>query len=295
MEITCPISGNTIGDCHFVTRPGSVRDAPECGVKECMDCGLVMHKKDLSALVNYVENSMNSWEQGYQDLSPSLSDTNRRVNTVRSLLPNLNSQKYRILDFGCGKGDLLEIFSTFADVYGLEPNNTVRNKITSEFKEFIIFSDIDQMVNSRLNFDVVTMFHVIEHLTEPDKILQSIRSVLAPNGLIIIETPNAQDALLTVYKNASFQKFTYWSHHPMLYSDKSLRMLVERNRFKIIENQHCQRYSLNNHINWLCFGKPGGHVGLNEYFSAETLDNYNQDLIDRNISDTLLLIAKKIT
>ncbi len=136
--------------------------------------------------------------------------------------------------------------------------------------------------------DVVTLFHVIEHLYDPSRELARIYELLNPGGLVVIETPNSCDALLTKYKNLNFKNFTYWSYHPMLHSHKSLNLLVTRNKFKILECGGVQRYDLSNHLYWLSNGKPGGHVIWNEMFSDDTIQSYNKDLIKKLMVKSLV-------
>ena len=142
-----------------------------------------------------------------------------------------------------------------------------------------------------MTFDFVTLFHVVEHFYDPDTELRNIRKVLKPNGLILIETPNSQDALLTKYASEKFRKFTYWSHHPMLHSHKSLEALVNRSGFTVLENLGCQRYGLANHLYWLREGKPGGHEVWSDFIDVETESEYEKDLVSLHLNDTLLLVA----
>lgn len=62
-------------------------------------------------------------------------------------------------------------------------------------------------------FDVITMFHVFEHLKNPGKWLDEIARALKPRGILFIEVPNANDVLLSFYESEAFADFTYWSAH----------------------------------------------------------------------------------
>ena len=81
-----------------------------------------------------------------------------------------------------------------------------------------------------------------------------------PGGIMVIEVPNAEDALLSLYESGRFADFTYWIPHLFLYTMKSLSMLIEKSGFYTIESAgQVQRYSIANHLMWLAMGKPGGH------------------------------------
>ena len=109
----------------------------------------------------------------------------------------------------------------------------------------------------------------------------------------MIETPNSQDALLTKYKSLPFGNFTYWTHHPMLHSNKSLGLLVAKNKFNLISNSGTQRYGLENHLYWLSHEKPGGHIAWDGTLSDKTNLNYKIDLVSQGIADTIWLVAQK--
>ncbi len=68
---------------------------------------------------------------------------------------------------------------------------------------------------------------MLEHIPDPKSILGELSEMLAGGGQIIVEVPNANDSLLTLYNNSPFSHFTYWSCHLFLYTAKTLQMLIE--------------------------------------------------------------------
>jgi 2-polyprenyl-3-methyl-5-hydroxy-6-metoxy-1,4-benzoquinol methylase len=156
-----------------------------------------------------------------------------------------------------------------------------------------VFESVEIALVSKVQVDMVTLFHVVEHFYEASIELNQIFELLGPGGIVLIETPNSMDVLLSKYESEEFSNFTYWSHHPMLHSHRSLEKLVERSGFKIIENSGLQRYDLNNHLYWLSNGRPGGHVIWKNFLSKETVDAYEKSLIQAGVSDTIWLIACK--
>ena len=108
-------------------------------------------------------------------------------------------------------------------------------------------------------YDIITMFHVLEHIPDPKSILGELTEMLADNGQIIVEVPNADDVLLTLYHNEPFSHFTYWSCHLFLYTATTLQMLFDQTNLKVNYIKQVQRYPLSNHLYWLANGRPGGH------------------------------------
>ena len=296
MRITCSIDGNSAISCPWLLREGSVRDVPNVGVLECAKCKLVTHEKDLSSKVDYVEGSMNLWSAGYgESLSKPTRDLKRRVEAIQELTGRYDLEINSVLDFGCGNGEMLLTIANEFEAFGLEPDKNARELASfSGGKEIVVYRNVSEIIEEKRTFDLITLFHVVEHFYQPDIELASISKMLKPGGLLIIETPNSQDALLTRYGNLDFQSFTYWSHHPMLHSHASLAAVVERNQFKILENEGVQRYGLDNHLFWLSVGKPGEHEIWKELFSDDTLKSYEKDQVTNRICDTLWMVAQKI-
>lgn len=164
-----------------------------------------------------------------------------------------------VLDFGCGFGGFLKGISktakTAKTAVGVEVslneigylrslNLTVENSIERYSKKF----------------DVITLFHVFEHLSNPQKWLNKFAEYLKDEGIVFIEVPNADDALLSLYECKFFADFTYWSAHLYLYTRESLTKLINDNgQFDIELEGQVQRYPLSNHLYWLSKHKSGGH------------------------------------
>ena len=291
IKIECPISGEDSTQCKWFPIEGSVRDFPEIGVVKCETCQLVTPDTDLRQNVDYQNGTMHNWAGGYGGLLPGpSSDLDRRMSAIKLITKEYQIET--ILDFGCGSGEMLGILTQEFDAFGVEPDEGARKKAIQ--KGFRVYENANSVAANKIQVDIVTLFHVIEHLYEPTSELEAIFQMLKPNGWLIIETPNSNDALLSAYDNLNFANFTFWSHHPMLHSHSSLNAIVSKNGFMVYENRGVQRYDLNNHLYWLAKGLPGGHEIWKDLSTIETLENYAKDLIENKISDTLWLVARKI-
>lgn len=231
---------------------------------------------------------MHSWSAGHGGiLETPAEDVLRRVDAIRELSKRHHVQK--ILDFGCGNGEMIYALKNFFEIEGLEPEVQARNNCLSAGLK--IHPSTDGLLKNSVKFDLISLFHVVEHFYSPAIELKNIRDLLNPGGLLVIETPNSKDALLSEYKSDAFSSFTYWSHHPMLHSKTSLSSLVSRAGFQISAISGVQRYGLANHLYWLTHQSPGGHVVWSDKFSRETNQNYEKDLARLDASDTLWLVA----
>ena len=164
---------------EFNQRPGSVRDNPELEIFECASCGLVFlssfdHIKD-----GFYENSEMHGEN-VPDIQASLKDTawddERRFQYLKSVLPNR-----RLLDFGCGAGGfLLKARELAATAHGVEPEK----RLSSHYQDhgLTVFQNIFDIPNDiRGGYDIITMFHVLEHIPDPKSILSKLSEMLADN------------------------------------------------------------------------------------------------------------------
>jgi hypothetical protein len=75
----------------------------------------------------------------------------------------------------------------------------------------------------------------------------------------VVEVPNSEDVLLTLYDNEAFQRFTFWSQHLYLFNTETLRRLAEQAGLREVSIQQYQRYPLSNNMYWLSRNIPGGH------------------------------------
>lgn len=186
---------------------------------------------------------------------------------------------------------MIAALSEYFSVEGLEPEEQAREKCLSDGKK--VSASTDELTKSSAKFDSVVLFHVVEHFYNPRIELARIFDLLNPGGILVIETPNAEDALLTDYENEAFSNFTYWSHHPMLHSSVSPSNLISTAGFNIIDAKAVQRYGLANHFYWIIRQRAGGHVYWEDKFSPATEKSYAQDSVNQGKADTLWFTAQK--
>ena len=275
------------GETEFKKRPGSVRDKPELRVFECSRCGLVFLSSFNHIKEGFYEGSemhgeeipdINTW------LAETAYDDERRFRYLKSTLPNS-----LLLDFGCGAGGfLLKARKFSATAHGVEPET----RLNSHYKDrgltvFQNLSDISTDIRG-VGYDIITMFHVLEHIPDPRSVLSELSEKLASDGQIIVEVPNADDALLTLYHNRPFSNFTYWSCHLFLYTAKTLQMLFDQMELKVNYIKQIQRYPLSNHLYWLANRKPGGHQKWHFLDSPELHAAYEKQLAAIGKCDTIV-------
>lgn len=109
---------------------------------------------------------------------------------IRDKVKLINSYqpvKGRILDIGAGTGDfLLECKNQNWDILGIEPNDKAKGIALGKG---IKFGDTIEKLESN-SFDVITMWHVLEHVPDVEHQVAELKRLLKPSGTIIIAVPN---------------------------------------------------------------------------------------------------------
>jgi SAM-dependent methyltransferase len=111
--------------------------------------------------------------------------TRRREQLVRSV-----KAQGRLLDFGCGSGAFARWMALGGgyDVVGLEPFSLGRP--TQSDRLLLIREPLESAAPRIGRFDVITLWHVLEHLNRPTEVLRRLSELLAPDGIVIVSVPN---------------------------------------------------------------------------------------------------------
>ena len=270
-------------------RPGLVRDNRKLKILECEVCGLVFLSSTKHITDSHYKNSgmhndkkldVKSWlnQTKYDDL--------RRFNFFKKKFKNKS-----VIDFGCGAGGFLKLVSKVAkEAAGIEHELAMQASYAE--RNLNVYNDYKPAVQSKKKWNILTAFHVVEHLPDPIKVLRALSKLLTKNGEMIIEVPNANDALLTLYKNKAFQKFTYWSQHLYLFNSNNLKELANQSKLKVKWIKHVQRYPLANHLYWLSKGKPAGHKVWSFLNDLKLNQKYENQLSLHGMTDTILICLK---
>jgi len=162
-----------------------------------------------------------------------------RADRVVGVVSDYYDSNYKnILDIGCSSGTLLKNISKLSQksvLYGIEMNDNYRDYIIKNNiveKNNISNDDINiYYINRENKFDFISIVHVLEHLRNPKKALESIYKLLSEKGMIYIEVPN----LKTPYNNLRTEYFAMY--HLYNFTEYTLKMLLLNTGFKILKEQ----------------------------------------------------------
>lgn len=153
----------------------------------------------------------------------------------------------KLLDVGCGLGFFVKKLNDYSNwqVFGYEISKTAVDFAVNKLKLANIFYGKAEEADFPKNyFDIITLWDVIEHISNPDRILNYINLILKNDGFLFIHTPNANIQLLKarlkklIYGMKSKIHYLEAKDHINTYTAKSLSMVLRHNNFKAIQFIH---------------------------------------------------------
>ncbi|MEQ8313048.1 MAG: class I SAM-dependent methyltransferase [Gammaproteobacteria bacterium] len=97
-----------------------------------------------------------------------------------------NSKKLKVLDIGCGRGVLLNGFRELGhEVLGIERAGSGFDTLAD-----IESISLQQLIDDKQRFDLIVLWHVLEHLPRPQQSLEQVHQLLNDNGSLFVEVPN---------------------------------------------------------------------------------------------------------
>ncbi len=139
----------------------------------------------------------------------------------------------RLLDIGCATGVFLDYCrSKGYAVQGIEPNANARNYANEQLG--LVVNDISHLADlPKKSFDIVTMWHVLEHVSDLNQRISQLNNLLTDDGNAFIALPNPVSYDAMYYKN-------YWAaydvpRHLYHFTQESFTTLVTKHNLKIIK------------------------------------------------------------
>ncbi|HLF27047.1 MAG TPA: methyltransferase domain-containing protein [Anaerolineae bacterium] len=137
----------------------------------------------------------------------------------------------RILEIGCSAGFFLEIARDCGhDVQGIEPDPRYARYAREQLGLRVMTGLLDDVHISPGSFDTVCLFHVLEHVPSPARLLERISGVLRPGGHLVIEVPNIDNVW---YRLLGRRWRQFFLGHYYFFAPNTLGQLLERNAYQV--------------------------------------------------------------
>lgn len=151
----------------------------------------------------------------------------------KSLISKLNNKgNISLLDIGCGTGDFIAYCQKKNwSCFGVETDEKAR-KYAQDNNKCSVYKSIDEAINCEERYDIITMWHVLEHVYDLSNYLNKIKTLLKDGGWLILGLPNCNS-----YDAKKFNESWYAYDLPIHvshFNNKDIIKLVEKHKFKSV-------------------------------------------------------------
>ena len=208
-------------------------------VLECKNCEVTFTDVDVNSLFYshyYPENYYDEFQGG------------RLIGGILAFLEKFSFQRKlrlilrhkplgnRVLEIGCAQGKFLNDLPPTFKKFGVEINENGRRYIQEHYPEITVYQDDIESENfgdCSTKYDIILMWHVLEHIKDPSAFLQRLSSLLNKNGVFIFEVPNRNSLGFRLTRKKWFHLDT--PRHLFHYNQRSLKQLLNQQGLKVIE------------------------------------------------------------
>ena len=267
---------------------------PEINMSKCLDCGhyFINPRPTIERIKKYYTETENfdywqSLEQDFDALSK------RRVRVVKKY-----RQKGSLLDVGAGIGQFLFFAKNSFQTSGTEVSKIAIKTAKGKYKVNLLEGDLEEINFHKKKYDIITMFHVLEHVHNPGKQLKICRDLLNKDGIIVIAVPNDVKAflklplkrLLRYLKIGRFKNYgrfgmekidlekSFGEIHLSQFTTHALTRFFKKNGFKVLSSSLDPYYVPDNSKNRAKYA----------FFK------FIRTITGRNFYDTILIVAEKL-
>lgn len=217
-QVTCNVCGASVSSV-LLSKDG-------CDVYQCASCGLAFtHPQPESIAEQY--------DAAYFDLYRRRRDFRLRRGEARLVSIELTKAPGRLLDIGCSLGYFVEAANARGwDASGID----ISSHASMEARRMgldVSAGVLEDAAYPDESFDCITMWDVLEHVTDPTRHMLEVRRILKKDGLVVIGTPDLGHALFRM-------KREHWRHlkpteHIFYFRKSSIRLLLEKTGFSIVQ------------------------------------------------------------
>lgn len=237
-----------------------------CGLLQCPETGEVL-----------------KFYEGLEDPEYENGRSERYLQAAALLKKIKPYNKKSLLDVGAGSGVLVEAaINNGFDAVGIEPSKWLAE--TAAKRGLPVYNGILPHSEVKQKFSVITLIDVIEHVTDPFGVMQSIHNQLEDNGLVFVVTPDVASLCARIL---GFRWWHYRIAHISYFNKKTLRIIANRAGFDVVAFSRPGWY----------FSYPYLRTRLLKYLPSWLLPNAEGRLknlvIPLNLFDSLLMVCRK--
>ncbi|MCF8176954.1 MAG: class I SAM-dependent methyltransferase [Sulfuritalea sp.] len=267
---------------------------------KCRHCGLLHVNPQLTAKTQdsiYKQSkTAEHWIKVQKKNKEQSWNADRKYVPALDELARIYPQQGKLLDVGCSIGQFLTLARDAGwDVQGIELNADAAAIARSDYGLSIMEKKIDEAGFDEGEFDVVTLWGVFEHLTDPNGMLKSIRRILKKDGLVLFFVPNGHSLIIRLsreHNSTVSGRAHLWYFTPM-----TMEKILQKNGFEkasefsvlpqLHEIEHFLQYNT-------LYCEPEG-TGPEEFIIPSELRSVlEQYMNDNKLGYKLITIARKV-
>jgi SAM-dependent methyltransferase len=228
---TCPNCGNS-------TYKEKIREESFV-IVSCGECGLVYllnppDEKEIYEDYYKIEFTKDDYRSGsdVEILNEIFEINNQRVKLIKKLA---GEKDFTLLDIGCGSGLFLKSCTDAGfNVSGIDVSKNALKFAKESFGLNVDSKTVSDLSAEGKKYDIITMWHVLEHVLNPVEELKKIMEILNGNGVLLIEVPNFNSIKfkLSGYK---WKGGNHPLYHRSFFTSKTLRDTFRKSGFNNIE------------------------------------------------------------
>jgi len=224
IHLTCNLCG------HADTEP--ILSKHSIGVVRCRCCGLIF-AESMQHHTDLIKHYSDEYFEPYlkTEAIHQKKRFSRRITEIKAqLFPGL------LLDIGCGAGFFLKLAAEAGySVEGVEISPYAVDYARNKLGLSVFLGDLQAAALSPESFDIITLWHVLEHVRDPREFLAQVYALLKSKGLLALEVPN-------VGSSAARISGTEWElmspkEHFYYFTPATLRRYLEEAGFSIVSTR----------------------------------------------------------
>jgi len=224
----------------------------ELEVVQCSECGLVFLGEfagDMDEQQLYTEEYFAEREEYFlQGSNANLSEeSGEHLESFREGLEVIERYKKggRLLDLGCAVGVFLSMATGKGwEVVGLDISEYAAARARERCQAEVYAGQLADVHFPEASFDVITLWDVVEHFTQPRRALEEVHRVLKDDGIMLLDTPN-EGSLIRRVAHLIYRCFggrvvyparsLYHIYHRYYFSENTLRRLLDASGFTVVQ------------------------------------------------------------
>jgi len=234
-EFNCPVCGNVINKSFFQCKDFSVSGEmfDICGCPQCLFATTIPQPQPSEIGKYYATEEYVSHSDTKKGIVNKLYHQIRKRNTQRKLahVNNCAKQAGNLLDMGCGTGYFLSVCKQSGwNVEGVEVSDIARSKAEERIGQKL-HTSLDALLTEEKRFDVITLWHVFEHLYDINASFLQLKKLLKPQGVLVLALPNPASFDAQHYQQfwAAYDAPRHLSH----FQPETIKMLAQKHGMNV--------------------------------------------------------------